>query len=333
MNRPLKNLLTDAGGLKVGNASDERVKSGVTVIICDEPCVASAHVMGGAPGTRETDLLRPEQTVERIDAIVLAGGSAFGLDAASGVMARLVAAGRGFAVGPALVPLVPAAILFDLLNGGDKGSVDKGLYRALAAHAFDSAGTDFELGSTGAGTGGTTANLKGGLGSASVILPNGRVVAALAAVNPLGQVNIGDTRNFWAAPFEIDAEFGGFGFPGPIPPEAQRIRHKMQGRAGLNTALVIVATDTPLTKAEANRLAITAHSGIARAMWPSHTPYDGDIVFVLSTDQEERAGEIDMVELGAIASACVTRACARGVYEATPAPDDPMPTWRERFGQ
>ncbi|MHA1157528.1 MAG: P1 family peptidase [Alphaproteobacteria bacterium] len=327
-----KNLLTDVPGLLVGNASDDDAKSGVTVVLCEEPCVASAHVMGGGPGTRETDLLRPEQTIEAIDAIVLSGGSAFGLDAATGVADRLAAAGRGFAVGPARVPLVPAAILFDLLNGGDKGTVDKGLYRTLAAQAFDHASDSFTLGSVGAGTGGTLANVKGGLGSASVKLPNGRVVAALAAVSPVGQVTIGDTQHFWAAPFELNGEFGGLGYPHAIPPEAQHVRHKLQARAGQNTALVIVATDAPLSKAQANRLAITAHTGIARAIWPSHTPYDGDIVFALSTDREERADEIDMIELGAVASACVTRACARGVYEAAPAPDDPMPTWRERFG-
>ena len=333
----LRNLLTDVGGLTVGNACDARLKSGVTVVVCDRPTVASVHVMGGAPGARETDLLAPEQTVQAIDALVLSGGSAFGLDAAGSVMAALAAAGRGFAVGPARVPLVPAAILFDLANGGDKdwgddrerGGVSP--YARLGAEACAAAGPDFALGTAGAGTGATTVNLKGGLGSASVRLEDGTTVAALVAVNALGQATLGDGPHFWAAPFETDGEFGGRGWPAD-PRGASGLRHKGQTLPIENTTIGIVATDAALTKAEAKRLAVMTHDGFARALWPAHTPFDGDLVFALATARRPRPETLDMVALGAAGAACMARAIARGVYEATPAPGDQLPTWREHFG-
>jgi len=327
----MQNLLTDVAGLKVGNADDARLKSGTTVVLCDEPAVASAHVMGGAPGTRETDLLAPEQTVERIDAVVLSGGSAFGLDAASGVMAGLAAMGRGVVIGPARVPIVPAAILFDLINGGDKNWGATSPYADLGRAALAAAGATFALGSAGAGAGATTANLKGGLGSASMRLSTGETVAALVAVNALGQATISETPNFWAAAFEIDNEFGGLGFPGPMPADATRLRHKGQATPLQSTTIAVVATDATLTKAEAKRLAVMAHDGFARALWPSHTPMDGDLVFALATGCTK--GPVDMIALGSAAAACVSRAIARGIYLATPAPGDLLPTWRQRFGR
>jgi L-aminopeptidase/D-esterase-like protein len=327
------NLLTDVVGLKVGNADDPRVKSGVTVVLCDEPAVASVHVMGGAPGTRETDLLAPEQTVERVDALVLSGGSAFGLDAASGVMAALAEQGRGFAVGPARVPIVPAAILFDLLNGGDKAWGSEPPYRALGRRALAAAGLDFALGMAGAGAGTTTANLKGGLGSASAKLANGATVAALVAVNAVGRATVGDTEHFWAAPFEVGAEFGGRGYPQPFPADALTPRGKPEASVGGNTTIAVVATDAKLTKAEAKRLAVMAHDGFARALWPVHTHFDGDLVFALATGRVPLAnGAFDLVELGTAGAAVMARAIARGIYEATPAPGDTAPTWRQRFG-
>ncbi|MCP4386499.1 MAG: P1 family peptidase [Hyphomicrobiales bacterium] len=328
-----RNLLTDVPGLSVGNADDDAIKSGVTVVLCEEPTVASVHVMGGAPGTRETDLLAPEQTVDRIDALVLAGGSAFGLDAASGVVAALAAEGRGFPVGPARVPLVPGAILFDLLNGGDKNWGDDPPYRHLGRVALANATRDFVLGTAGAGAGATTANLKGGLGSASIKLANGITVAALVAVNALGQATIADTPNFWAAPFETDSEFGGHGLPVPFPADATKLRHKLQPTPQQNTTIGVVATDAALTKAEAKRLAVMTHDGFARALWPAHTPFDGDLIFSLSTGRvglEDAA--YDMVALGSAGAACMARAIARGVYEASPAAGDTVPTWRQRFG-
>ncbi|MEO8668324.1 MAG: P1 family peptidase [Bauldia sp.] len=323
------NLLTDVAGLKVGHAADARLKSGVTVIVCDEPAVAAVHVMGGAPGTRETDLLAPEETVQHIDAVVLSGGSAFGLDAAAGVMAGLAAMGRGFEVGPVRVPIVPAAILFDLLNGGDKAWGDDPPYRALGRAALANAATDFAVGSVGAGAGATTANLKGGLGSASMTIHGGITVAALAAVNAVGQVTIGDTGHFWAAPFEVGREFGGRGLPSPFPADASHVRTKGYTAPRQASTIAVIATDATLTKAEAKRLAIAAHDGFARAIWPTHTPMDGDLIFVLATGRH--AGH-HPVALSAAAAATMARAIARGVYEATPAPGDILPTWREKFG-
>jgi L-aminopeptidase/D-esterase-like protein len=332
MAKTLRNLLTDIAGLKVGNAHDAKVKSGVTVVLCDEPTIASGHVMGGAPGTRETDLLSPEQTVERVDAVVLSGGSAFGLEAASGVVAGLAEMGRGFEVGGMRVPIVPGAILFDLLNGGDKNWAAEPPYRRLGRAAFDSAGVEFALGTVGAGTGATTANLKGGLGSASTRLENGVIVSALVAVNAVGQATIGDSPHFWSAPFEIDKEFGGRGLPASFPADATALRYKGRPQARQSTTIAVIATDATLTKAAAKRLAIMTHGGYARALWPSHTPYDGDIVFALSTGRVAMAAEpAAMIELGAAAAACMARAIARGVYEATPAGGDLLPTWREKF--
>lgn len=332
MDQPLRNLITDVAGLSVGNADDPRLKSGVTVVVCDEPAVASGHVMGGAPGTRETDLLAPEAMVEAVDAVVLSGGSAFGLDAAGGVMAALAAAGRGFVVGSARVPIVPAAILFDLLNGGDKDWGDTPPYAALGRAALAAARETFALGSAGAGIGATTANLKGGLGSASMRLPGGITVAALAAVNAVGQATIGDGPNFWAGPFERDGEFGGLASPAAFGDDATRLNHKTRARPGESTTIAVVATDARLDKAGAKRLAVVAHDGIAHAIWPAHTAFDGDLVFALATQRAGGTADADVVAIGAAAAACLTRAIARGVYEATPAPDDLVPTWRERFG-
>lgn len=328
-----QNLLTDIAGLTVGNAEDTAAKSGVTVVCCDRPTVAAVHVMGGAPGTRETDLLAPEQTAGGIDALVLSGGSAFGLEAASGVMAGLAAAGRGFEVAGAIVPLVPAAILFDLANGGDKDWGHQPPYRALGEQALAAAGDLFALGSAGAGMGATTANLKGGLGSASAHLDNGVTVAALVAVNALGQATIGDTRHFWAAPFEVDGEFGGLGWPPALPPDATRLRHKLQAADGSATTIGVVATDAKLNKVEAKRLAIMAHDGFARALWPAHTPFDGDLLFALATGRIPVADPArELIAIGSAAAACVARAIARAIHEATPAEGDGLPTWRQKYG-
>jgi L-aminopeptidase/D-esterase-like protein len=329
---PLANLLTDVPGLRVGNADDAGLKSGVTVVLCDEPAVASVHVMGGAPGTREIDLLAPEHTVERVDALVLSGGSAFGLDAGGGVMAALAEAGRGFAVGNARVPIVPAAILFDLNNGGDKKWGSEPPYHRLGRAALAAAEETLALGTVGAGTGATTANLKGGLGSAATRLENGITVAALVAVNAVGQATVGDTRHFWAAPFEVGNEFGGLGLPVPFPADAMRVRHKAQARAAENTTIAVVATDARLTKAEAKRVAIMAHDGFARALWPVHTPFDGDLVFSLATGRLALANPLlDLAEIGIAGAAVTARAIARAIYAATPAPGDLVPTWRKRF--
>lgn len=328
-----RNLITDVAGLKVGNATDNALRSGVTVVLCEEPTTAAVQVLGGAPGTRETDLLEPHNTVQTVDALVLAGGSAFGLDAASGVQAGLREAGRGFAVGPHRVPIVPAAILFDLMNGGDKDWGRYPPYRELGYSALADAGDDFETGSAGAGTGALTATFKGGLGSASSVLRDGFTVGALVAVNALGSATIGDTRHFWAAPFEEADEFGGLGMPVPFPAEAREPRTKMSRRpTGMeNTTIAVIATDAVLTKAEAKRLAIAAHDGFSRALWPAHTPLDGDLVFALATGRSGRVpAPEDFIDLCAAAASTMARAIARGVHDAAPMPGDVMPSWSVR---
>jgi L-aminopeptidase/D-esterase-like protein len=327
-----RNLITDVAGLRVGNAADERIKSGTTVVVCDEPAVAGVQVLGGAPGTRETDLLEPHNSVEAINAIVLSGGSAFGLDAASGAQAALREMGIGFEVGGHRIPIVPTAIIFDLRNGGDKDWGRYPPYRELGYEAVQTAATDFALGTVGAGTGALVAGFKGGLGSASTVLPNGVTIGALAVVNATGQVTIGQSSHFWAAPWELGDEFGGLGFPSPLPADTQKVRLKFRDkpRAGENTTIAVIATDAVLTKAGAKRLAISAHDGFARAIWPSHTPVDGDLVFALATGRSGVALELEnAIDHYAAASATMARAIARAVYAASPAAGDLFPVWRD----
>ncbi len=332
-----KNLITDVPGIRVGNAQDDTLKSGSTVLLGDKPFIASVDVMGGAPGTRETDLLAPDKMIETIDALVLSGGSAFGLDAATGVQERLRQNGRGFALGPAVIPIVPAAIIFDLLNGGDK-NWDRNPYYSLGMKAYDNASETFDVGTAGAGTGALTAMHKGGLGSASFRLDSGYTIGALVAANPIGSTTQPHTKNFWAAPFEINGEFGGLGpalQAGITAPETSRkviamAKHGLHPNAApTNTTIAIVATDAPLTKAECKRLATAAHDGIARAIMPSHTPHDGDLIFSLSTKPRKGETPVDLMTLGNAAAHCVARSIARGVYLATPAENDLLKAWSE----
>lgn len=326
-----RNLITDVAGLRVGNAALDGLKSGTTVLVGDAPFTTGVHVMGGAPGTRDTDLLAPDKSVEAVDALVLSGGSAFGLEAASGVADELHRQGRGFQVGPARVPIVPAAILFDLLNGGEK-DWQVNPYKALGTAALGNARREFDLGTVGAGTGATTMNLKGGLGSASFVLKSGVTVGALVAVNPVGAVVVDGQKHFWAAPYEVDAEFGGCGAASSFAPMAEPQPFGAL-RAGTNTTIAIVATDATLTKAGATRLATAAHDGMARAIFPSHTPMDGDLIFAAATN-ERALGDplLDPLLLGHAAALCLARAIARAVWHATPAKGDPFPTWHEEFG-
>ena len=327
-----RNLISDVAGVRVGHADDAKLGSGVTVVVFEQPAVAAADIGGGGPGTRESALLEPAMTVERIDAIALAGGSAFGLDAASGAQAWLAEQGRGFQVRTARVPIVPGAILFDLLNGGDKKWGRYPPYRELGYDAAAKAGVAFALGSVGAGLGATTAGLKGGMGSASAATAAGVTVGALAAVNAAGSVVIGDGPHFWAAPYERGREFGGCGLPSPLPNDALTFRTK--GAPGENTALVVVATDAILTKPQVRRLAIMAQDGLARAIRPVHTPLDGDIVFAAATGTKPIADPIQaLAELGALAADVVARAIARGVYEARALPyAGALPAWKDKFG-
>ncbi len=332
---PLNHLL-DVAGLSLGHAGDGDARTGVTVVLPEVPAVASVAVTGGGPGTRETDLLAPDRTVERVDALVLSGGSAFGLSAADGAMAALHRAGRGFALGPHRIPIVPAAVIADLSAGGvpvaDRGALHRRLGEAAAGRALAGGGEDrLSLGTVGAGTGATTADLKGGLGSASAVVgaAGGVTVAALAAVNPVGTVTFSPLPHFRAAAFETDGEFGDLGLPPRLPPEARLPRTKLDALGpSANTTIAVVATDADLSKAEAARLAAAAHDGIALSIFPAHTPLDGDTVFVLATaarplPRTPAAG----AALTAAASAALARAIARAVFLASPLPGDPKPAW------
>ena len=321
------NLITDVEGIRVGNAADARVRTGVTVVLPEPAATAAVDVRGGAPGTRETNALDPTCLVDAVHAVVLSGGSAFGLDAAGAVMEWLAARGIGFAVGPARVPLVPAAILFDLLNGGDKNG--KPPHRALAVAACEGAGVEFPLGNVGAGFGAKAGALKGGLGSASMVTKAGLQIGALIAANPRGHVVMPDGC-FWAWPHELGGEFGGCRPTKPVTPEYGLDR--LEARPAENTTIGVVATNAVLSQSEAQRIAIMAQDGYARAIRPVHTPFDGDTLFVLATGRHALSGPRPsaIARLGALAADTVARAIARGVYAAETLA--PWPSWRDTFG-
>jgi len=324
------NLITDVAGLRVGHAEDARAWTGVTVILADDRAVR-----GGAPGTRETDALAPENLVDAADAIVLAGGSVYGLAAADGVTAVLGAAAKGYRLatmaGVPPSPIVPAAILYDLANGGDKNWGEAPPYRDLGAAAVRAAGASFVLGTAGAGAGATAGKLKGGLGSVSAVTADGFTVGALAAVNSYGSVTAPGGRSFWAAPYEIGAEFGGLGSAGLVaaPDDWGLAKGTPAGRT--NTTIACVAVDAGLTPAECKRVAIMAQDGLARAIRPAHAPFDGDVVFALATGRREIEGPrlLTVARLGALAADCLARAIARGVYEATAWPGTDVACWRD----
>jgi L-aminopeptidase/D-esterase-like protein len=331
----MKNLLTDIPGVRVGHADDGTLASGVTAVIFDAPAVAAIDVRGGGPGTRDGALLDLANTVDRIDAIALSGGSAFGLEAGGGVQAWLAEQGRGFAIRDALIPIVPGAIMFDLLNGGDKAWGRFAPYRDLGYAAAAAAGQTFTLGSVGAGLGATTANFKGGLGSASAATRAGVRVAALAVVNAVGSVTVGDGPWFWAAPFEIGSEYGGRGLPGAFTPDmlAMRLKGAAAASAVENTTLAVVVTDAILTKPQARRLAMIAQTGFARAIYPVHAPLDGDVLFAAATCEKPVDPLVGLTELGMVAANVVARAIARGVFAAAPLPfPGALPAWKDRFG-
>ena len=329
-----RNLITDVAGLSVGNAQCDALRSGVTVLLPDLPVAAAVDVRGGGPGTRDTRVLQPEGLVQEIHAIVLSGGSAFGLDAATGTQAYLRERGVGFAVGPALVPIVPQAILFDLLNGGDKEWGRRPPYQDMAFSACETASDSFALGTVGAGFGATTERLKGGLGSASWVTETGDTVGALTAVNAAGNVTMGDGPHFWAAPFEQDREFGGLGWPESVSPDMTEPR--LKGGIAENTTLAIVATDAALDRNALKRIAIMAQTGLARAIYPVHMPTDGDVVFAVSTGRRPAPeAPSGLATLGAAAADTLARAVARAVYEAHAFEGDPAgrPAYRDLFGK
>lgn len=322
-----RNLITDVDGIAVGNAEDIAARSGVTVILPEARAVAACDVRGGAPGTRETDALHPAALVGSVDGIVLSGGSVYGLDAVSGAVAWLGARNRGFKLGlsPRVSPVVPGAVLFDLANGGDKNWGEEPPYRALGMQACEAAAQYFALGNAGAGMGALAGSLKGGLGSASA-LDGALKVGALVAVNAFGSGVIPGTAHFWAAPYEIGSEFGGRGLPAALPSVSagdpfRGTRAEVGAMAqGGNTTLGVVATNAALSVAEAQRIAIMAQDGLARALRPVHSQVDGDTIFVLSTGRLTLAADerlVHLMRLGSIAADCVARAAARGIFAAS----------------
>lgn len=325
-----KNLITDVPGFTVGHATDEKAATGVTVLRCDRAFVSAVDVRGGAPGARETDVLSPENLVGRADAFVLTGGSVFGLAAADGAAAALSKAGVGLTLsgkGPA-IPIVPAAVLHDLANEGDKDWGDAPPYHALGVNAVNNAAEDFALGSVGAGRGAMAGRVKGGLGSASIVLDNGVTVGALVAANPVGSVFMPDGETFYAWAWEQDDEFGGRAPPqakdnaDPFPALSRFGKDPDKGpKPGENTTLAAVAVSADLTNVEAKRVAVMAQDGLARAVRPAHTPLDGDIVFAAASGahpltEQGFARAAAVAAIGAAAGDCLARAIARAVYEA-----------------
>jgi len=318
-----KNLITDIAGLKVGNAHDAHYSTGATVLLPDSPVVAAADVRGGAPGTRDISALDPACVVDAVDGIVLSGGSVFGLDAAGGVISHLSEQGVGMSFGRSAlhIPIVPSAILFDLTFGPDKGWGATPPYRELGIAAAKAAGSDFDLGNSGAGYGATAGQLKGGLGSASTVFGS-FTVGALVALNPVGSCINPASNDLWARPFELGDEFG----PAPAAPAAPVPLtplgdSKLDARtAGANTTIAVVATDAVLTKAQAQRLAIMASDGMTRAIRPIHTPYDGDTVFALATGTTALGDQPDeaLSMIGSAGADCLSRAIGRAMTSAQP---------------
>jgi L-aminopeptidase/D-esterase-like protein len=323
-----KNLITDIAGLLVGHAADENARSGVTALLCAAGWAASVDVRGGGPGTRETDALASENLVGRAHALVLAGGSVFGLAAADGVAASLSMQGIGLQLrlkSPA-IPIVPSAVLHDLANGGDKNWGLSPPYRELGIRAIAAAGTDFALGSVGAGRGAMAGLLKGGIGSASVDLHDGLMVGALVAVNSVGSPLMPDGKTYWAWAFELGQEFGGGGPPrsamdlGDPAPDESRLLAIGRLTPGANTTLAVVACNADLNTVECKRVAMMAQDGIARALRPAHTPFDGDTVFALASGElvleKNLLRPAQVGRIGSAAADCLARAIARGVHEA-----------------
>lgn len=336
-----RNRITDVDAIRVGQAEDNNVWTGTTVILLDTPAVAAVDVRGGAPGTRDTDALNPSCLVDRVDAIVLSGGSVFGLGASAAVTDTLAARGIGFPIGPARAPIVPSAVLFDLLNGGDKNWGAQSPYAHLGRQALDAVTKDFKLGNAGAGFGAKAGPLKGGLGSASAISGDGLQVGAIVAVNCVGSPLMPGQSCLWAWPFEQNNELGGQPLPtAPIdfqsPGEAWTGSplDSLTNQAGENTTIGVVATNAKLTKSEAQRVAIMAQDGYARSIRPVHTPFDGDTVFALAmgTWGQEIEARADLVNrIGLVAADCLARAVARGVYEASPLGS--LPSYQDLYGK
>jgi L-aminopeptidase/D-esterase-like protein len=274
------NAITDIEGIAVGHFTAEADATGITVVLCADGAVAGVDVRGAAPGTRETDLLAPANLVQEVQAVALTGGSVFGLAAVDGVVRWLAERGKGFPVGGGkAAPIVPAAVLFDLGRGlsyPPPVTPDWGYEACERAH-----GGAIPMGCVGAGTGAVAGSLKGGVGTASEHLPSGVVVGALATVNAFGHTVNPATGRFWEAGLEKDGEFGA------TARRAVRLPAELPAGPGQNTTIGVVATDARLTKSEALKIAQMAHDGLARAIRPAHTLFDGDTIFCLATCRKD----------------------------------------------
>jgi L-aminopeptidase/D-esterase-like protein len=335
------NSLTDVAGIRVGHATRAGAGwlTGTTVVLApDAGAVAGVDVRGGAPGTRETDLLDPRNLVDRVNAVVLSGGSAFGLAAADGVVRSLYAAGLGWPMGPPgqVVPIVPAAVLFDLGRGGE---FDSAPTASDGAAAFDAAhGGAVEQGCVGAGTGARTGGLKGGIGSASVLLEDGTTVAALVAVNSFGSSCDEATGELLARRHGLGDEFAGVAIPTTHEAEAARERAaaaygSQPVRPGMATCIGVIATDATLTKAQCQKVSGLGHDGLARAVSPVHTLLDGDTLFTLATGERQVPELPALHALMVAAAGCVTRAVGHAVLAATSVLNDvvDLRSYRDAF--
>ncbi len=332
----LLNLITDVPGLQVGQADDPKARTGVTVILPDAGrATCAVDVRGGGPGTRETDALNSWNLVHSVDAIVLSGGSVYGLASADGVAAWLGARKRGYglstAPGVPVSPIVPAAILYDLANKGDKNWGTNPPYRDLGMRAVEAASRNFMLGTAGAGYGAESGALKGGIGSASFMTKDGISVGAIVAVNSLGSPIVPGTKNFWSGPFEIGKEFGGLGASNAHVTGEDWGQAKVNPGARTNTTIACIATDADLDIDQMKRVTMMAQDGLSRAIRPIHSPFDGDVVFGLSTAKQKLKGpsaDFMVARIGALAADVLSRAVARGVYEASLPPGMEGKTWR-----
>ena len=336
------NAITDVEGILVGHCTRDEPGwlTGVTVIVAPVGTSGGVDVRGGGPGTRETDLLDPRNAVDAIDAVVLSGGSAFGLGTADGVMTELYAGGRGWRVGAPheVVPIVPAAILFDLGRGGPWGHHPG---PTEGAAAFRSArGGPVESGNVGAGTGAQAGGRRGGIGTASAVLPDGTTVGALVAVNAVGSPVDPRTGELLGARFGLEGEFDGIPSVGAAAArelaEATTAQRDLL-RAGTATTIGVLATDASLTKAQCQKLAGVAHDGLARAVSPVHTMFDGDTFFALATGSRAAPDPIGLLDLQEAAAHCVSRAIAHALLAATAVDRTAdggisLPDWRSLLG-
>lgn len=313
------NAITDVPGVEVGHVTNMDALTGTTVVLVADGAVAGVDVRGSAPGTRETDLLDPTNLVEQVQAIVLSGGSAYGLEAATGVVRYLEERGLGYPVGEGrVVPIVPAAILFDLGRGGDWTVRPDAEYGYEAASR--AAAGPIEQGTVGAGTGARAGGLKGGIGTASVVLENGVIVGAIVAVNAVGQTHNPETGELYASFLELSNEFGALQTPTEIGIYTQDALALLeQAPIAQNTTIGVVATNAILTKAQAQKIAQMAHDGFARAIRPSHTMFDGDTVFAIGTGEVELDSVGELSGVGAAAADVMARAIVHAMLEATSA--------------